>query len=238
MLTPQEVSEHSFNKASFGGYHMAMVDEFLDVLTDDYTALYQENATLKNKLKVLVEKVEEYRSTEEAMRKTLVTAQRMADEMVEEATQKQKKITQEAEFEAKKTMDALAFQIRQEEDKLTAIQNSAQNYVASLKALCQKELDYIDQATAQLGLRQEPVAQVAPVATPVMEDAIPIEEEIRANLYQVLQEEREKEARAKAVAVQELEDESQEDYETAKEEVPVRRSQFDNLQFGKDFEIS
>ena len=44
MLTPQEVSTHSFAKASFGGYNMAMVDEFLDELTDDYTALYKENA--------------------------------------------------------------------------------------------------------------------------------------------------------------------------------------------------
>lgn len=63
MLTPQEVSTHSFAKASFGGYNMAMVDEFLDELTDDYTALYKENAALKAKLKVLVEKVEEYRAT-------------------------------------------------------------------------------------------------------------------------------------------------------------------------------
>ena len=61
MLTPQEVSTHSFAKASFGGYNMAMVDEFLDELTDDYTALYKENAALKAKLKVLVEKVEELR---------------------------------------------------------------------------------------------------------------------------------------------------------------------------------
>ena len=68
MLTPQEVSERAFPKASFGGYNMAQVDEFLDVLTEDYSALYSENAVLKSKMKVLVEKVEEYRSTEEAMR--------------------------------------------------------------------------------------------------------------------------------------------------------------------------
>ena len=59
MLTPQEVSTHSFAKASFGGYNMAMVDEFLDELTDDYPALYKENAALKAKLKVRVEKVED-----------------------------------------------------------------------------------------------------------------------------------------------------------------------------------
>ena len=66
MLTPQEVSERAFQKASFGGYNMAQVDEFLDILTGDYSALYNENAVLKNKMKVLVEKVEEYRNTEDA----------------------------------------------------------------------------------------------------------------------------------------------------------------------------
>ena len=58
MLTPQEVSERAFQKASFGGYNMGQVDEFLDVLTGDYSALYSENAVLKSKMKVLVEKVQ------------------------------------------------------------------------------------------------------------------------------------------------------------------------------------
>ena len=53
MLTPQEVSGKVFPKASFGGYAMSVVDEFLDTLTEDYTNLYTENATLKAKLKVL-----------------------------------------------------------------------------------------------------------------------------------------------------------------------------------------
>ena len=80
MFTPQEVSEKTFPKASGfnSGYNMAAVDEFLDALTEDYTALYKENAALKAKLKVLAEKVEEYRATEDAMRSTLLSAQRMA----------------------------------------------------------------------------------------------------------------------------------------------------------------
>ena len=80
MFTPQEVSEKTFPKASGfnNGYGMAAVDEFLDALTEDYTALYKDNAALKAKLKVLAEKVEEYRATEDAMRSTLLSAQRMA----------------------------------------------------------------------------------------------------------------------------------------------------------------
>lgn len=101
MLTPQEVSERAFPKASFGGYNMAQVDEFLDLLTADYTSLYNENAVLKSKMKVLVEKVEEYRATEDAMRKALMTAQRMADELVKEAEAKKAQILSDAEGEAK-----------------------------------------------------------------------------------------------------------------------------------------
>ena len=70
MLTPQEAESHVFPKASFGGYNMLQVDAFLDSLIEDYRTLYQENASLKSKMKVLVEKVEEYRATEDAMRMT------------------------------------------------------------------------------------------------------------------------------------------------------------------------
>ena len=107
MLTPQEVSGRAFTKAAFGGYNMAMVDEFLDELTDDYTSLYKENAALKAKLKVLVDKVEEYRATEDSMRAALLTAQRMANTMVEEAEEKKKALLAGAEDEARAKIGAL-----------------------------------------------------------------------------------------------------------------------------------
>ena len=119
-MTPQEVSEHAFAKASFGGYNMAMVDEFLDVLTEDYTALYKENAVLKSKMKVLVDKVEEYRSTEEAMRKALLTAQRMADEMVAEAEAKKNELLQNVEADAKTRRIQLQQELANEEARLSA----------------------------------------------------------------------------------------------------------------------
>ena len=103
MFTPQEVSEKTFPKASGfnNGYGMAAVDEFLDALTEDYTALYKDNAALKAKLKVLAEKVEEYRATEDAMRSTLLTAQKMADDMVKEAEATKASLIHQAEEEAR-----------------------------------------------------------------------------------------------------------------------------------------
>ena len=95
MMTPQEAEAHVFPKASFGGYNMLQVDTFLDSLIEDYRTLYQENVSLKNKMKVLVEKVEEYRATEDAMRSTLLSAQRMAAQMVEDARQAKEKVLEE-----------------------------------------------------------------------------------------------------------------------------------------------
>lgn len=143
MMTPQEVSEHAFSKASFGGYNMAMVDEFLDLLTEDYTTLYKENATLKAKMKVLVEKVEEYRSTEDAMRKALLTAQKMADDMLAEAEEKKSEILAQAGMEAKAKMAGIQQEVANEQARLDAAKSSSAAYIAKLKALYQHEMEYL-----------------------------------------------------------------------------------------------
>ena len=85
MLTPQQIDEIAFSKATFGGYKMEDVDEFLEPLTEDYVTLYKENALLKSKMRVLVGKLEEYRKNEAGMKDAIVNAQKTCDKMVREA---------------------------------------------------------------------------------------------------------------------------------------------------------
>ena len=88
MFTPQQIDQISFSRATFGGYDMQQVDEFLEPLTEDYVALYKENALLKSKMRVLVGKLEEYRKNEAAMKEAAANAQRAADKMIREAEEK------------------------------------------------------------------------------------------------------------------------------------------------------
>ena len=134
MLTPQEVSSHAFTKAVMGGYNMAMVDEFLDELTDDYTALYKENATLKAKMKVLVEKVEDYRATEDSMRATLLTAQKMADSIVREAEAKRDQILAQAESDAKDRVAQMQQELTAAEERLCQGQQELAKFIAAARA--------------------------------------------------------------------------------------------------------
>ena len=144
MLTPQEVSGRAFSKAAFGGYNMAMVDEFLDELTDDYTSLYKENAALKAKLKVLVDKVEEYRATEDSMRAALLTAQRMANTMVEEAEEKKKAVLAGAEDEARAKIGALQSDVELEQRRLNAATTA--EFLQKTRELAQAQLALIERA--------------------------------------------------------------------------------------------
>ena len=143
MMTPQEVGSRSFSKATLGGYNLAQVDEFLDVLTEDYSALYNENAILKGKLKVLSETVEEYRATDTAMRKALLAAQKMADDMVEEAKKKQAELVGEAEKAARERVDELKKSVAAEEYRLRQAQESTAAYVKKLRVLHDRELEFL-----------------------------------------------------------------------------------------------
>ena len=175
MLTPQEVSSHAFAKAVMGGYNMAAVDEFLDVLTDDYTKLYKENAALKSKLKVLVEKVEEYRATEDSMRATLLTAQRMADSIVKEAETKRDEMLAAAEIQRDRMLadaesSAKAKIIRYEQElsaaeaRMQKGQQDLSRFITEVRDLCLKELAVLD----LLPQAEVSVAAPAPVEEPAV----------------------------------------------------------------------
>lgn len=139
MITPQEMRDIQFDKAVFGGYDMDAVDEFITNVTNDYTALYKENAVLKNKLKVLAETIEEYRSVDEAMRKALVTAQNMANDMVEDAKKKANDMIENASSVAENKITVLADRIRQEEERLKDAKHETAAFVAEIQKLYQEQ---------------------------------------------------------------------------------------------------
>ena len=157
MLTPQEVSNRVFPKAVMGGYNMALVDEFLDELTNDYTALYKENATLKAKMKVLVDKVEEYRATEDSMRAALLTAQKMANTMVEEAEQKKNALLADAESAARTKIGTLQSEIETEQQRLEAAKAETAEFIEKLRGLYMQGLGFLDTV---------PELKVRPAAAP------------------------------------------------------------------------
>ena len=230
MLTPQEVSTHAFSKAMMGGYNMAMVDEFLDELTDDYTALYKENAALKAKMKVLVEKVEDYRATEDSMRATLLTAQKMADSIVREAEAKRDEMLAKAEEAARAKIGQLQAEIQADEERLRRGQQDLAKFIAASREICQQELQLLEQ------LPQLPVEAEASAPQERREEAVQeIEEKVLAAFgEQPVEEPDPEEAQPPAPELDYPEGDPFAQEPAAVDE-PTRRINLDDLKFGRNY---
>ena len=125
MLTPQDLEQVSFGRATFGGYDMESVDQFLEPLLEDFTTLHKENALLKSKMKVLVSKLEEYRDNEASVKEAVINAQKTCDVMIAEAEAKCTEMLSQANaavIESAKNADAMiaAEEARVEEAKKLA----------------------------------------------------------------------------------------------------------------------
>jgi len=170
MLTPQEITEKAFVKAVFGGYDMTGVDDFLEAIGADYAALYKENAILKSKLKVLVEKVEEYRSTEDAMRMALLNAQRMGEEITVEANKQKEDILRSADKEIRSKLAEVKQRIADEEFRLSVAAKETAKFIQLSQAVMHKHSEFLTKLeTARRAVRPDP----APVyQTPTQDEQV------------------------------------------------------------------
>ena len=228
MLTPQEVSSHAFTRAPFGGYNMTAVDEFLDELTDDYTALYKENAALKAKLKVLVEKVDDYRATEDSMRATLLTAQRMADSIVKEAEAKRDQLMAQAESDARQKIGAMQAEVTATQERLKAGQQDLRSFIASVREVCERELALLEQLPE---LPVETAESAAETAAPEETAA-----EIEQSVFAAMEAEDARAAQEEAPAEEPAPDYPEGNpFEEESVDEPTRRIDLKDLKFGRNY---
>ena len=88
MITAQDIREKTFERARLNGYSVDDVDSFLEEVAENISNSLKENAVLKSKMKVLVDKIEEYRSNEEAINSAVLSAQKLAVQIEAEAKEK------------------------------------------------------------------------------------------------------------------------------------------------------
>ena len=159
MFTPQQLSEIGFTKAVFGGYDMDSVHDVLDPLTEDYTTLYKENAVLKSKLRILVEKLEEYRQqgkqpapkaevtdaeAEDSAKEIIRSAEDKASVLIREAHERAKSILSEANAKAERTARLSAGELELEEDRLNQARQAAASFIQAIQANIDRHQELLD----------------------------------------------------------------------------------------------
>ena len=172
MITAQDIREKTFEKSRFGGYDMTSVDDFLEELADDITASQKENAVLKSKMKVLVDKIEEYRANEEALNMAVLSAQKLAVQIENDARSRAAAMIADAERQVKAQIGSIAEQTAAEEKRLAAAKEATAKFFLAARELCNKQLQNIDNISSGILPQQESASAAAPAPAVSVEDAV------------------------------------------------------------------
>jgi cell division initiation protein len=191
MITPQDIKEKTFEKALFGGYDMAAVDAFLEEISTDIALLQRENATLRGKMKVLVDKVEEYRGNEDALRMAVVSAQRLGNIIEREAKEKAETMVSDATAEAERITKDAQLEVEMEKARLDEAKQASAQFVENMELLCNRQLSFLEKVGEMDFIKEhranrivevvpaEPQAVEAPVAVPYSAETSEIHETVK-----------------------------------------------------------
>jgi cell division initiation protein len=116
-ITPHDIRHQQFTVRMFRGFDPHQVDAFLDDVADDYETLLKESQVLKQQLAAREDRLRGVHDLERTLQDTLVTTQRLADEVKaaarresEElrtaARQESELVVREAELRGEKAVEA------------------------------------------------------------------------------------------------------------------------------------
>ena len=165
MLTPEQLESISFGKKFGGGYNTEEVDGFHDQLFADYITIYNENTSLRSKMRVLVAKLEEYRSAELSMQEAMINTQKNCDAQLAETQKKCDTMIRDAEAAAIEADKKIAA----EEDRVEQARLCAARQIAELKSQLENCLQLLSEI-------QDNHRPAGPIEAPA-EEAVPAPQE-------------------------------------------------------------
>jgi cell division initiation protein len=161
-LTPVEIRHLELHRSWLRGYRKGTVDGLLSEIADSFEEVWRERADLADRLDELETEAAKHRELEALLRATLVSAERAAHDMKEQARRESDLIVQEAHAEGRRLMREMAAEKqRLEED------------VRRIRAMLRSALEIVEQRPATPEQKaDEPAAPQAQQAEAVSEPGI------------------------------------------------------------------
>ena len=160
MLTPMDIHAKEFGR-SFRGFDEAQVNDFLNEVMQDYTAVLDENERLRVELSHERKTIEDFRRMEQSMRESIALAQktaedvttqakRSADLMIETAAKEAQNLRREGALQAKAQLDDEADKVRAVVAEYERLVREKHQFLRRMKGNVQEELALINDAIATM----------------------------------------------------------------------------------------
>ena len=148
MLTIEEIKNIKVRKSNIGGYKAEDVDIFIDKVEESFRKLEDEREDLQEKLKILADKVCEYRETEESIKTTLLNAQKTADASLKEAKLEADKIIKQANDKYKEIVEKAERDILDQKTQLATIKQNIRDFRNNILNMYKEHIKQVNLFTA------------------------------------------------------------------------------------------
>lgn len=142
-ITPIDVSGHAF-AVKMRGYDQEEVRSFLNLVSSEFEAVIVESNNLKEKLAQVEASVSDLRERERILKETLLTAQRLADEIREEARKEAQIIVREAEVKGSQLLDQAARKAGELEGTIQALRVEREAFAQRIRSAVEQHLRLLD----------------------------------------------------------------------------------------------
>lgn len=153
-LTPVELEGREFSKVR-KGYNIEEVDKFFKAMAEEFEDLYRENRELKDTCKRIKEDLGRYKSLENTITETLVTAQKAGEDARNNAVKEAENIIKEAQLKAEDINAKVKADIVQQESELREVIKRHQIALTEMKLFLTTHLDMLDKNGPSLAISQE-----------------------------------------------------------------------------------
>lgn len=142
-ITPLDITQREFRRR-VRGWDPAEVKAFLEGVADEMELLVKEAAARDERIQRLEGQVAAYQEREEALRKTLYSAQRLTEQLKETARREAELIRKEAELQAEKLLEQAHRQVGELQAQITDLKRQKQLFEAKLRAALKIHLDLLE----------------------------------------------------------------------------------------------
>lgn len=154
-LTPLDIHHKEFRRA-IRGYNEEDVDVFLDEVAEEFERLFKENIEFKEQLEKTKEKIQQYEGIEDTLQKTLLTAQKSAEEVKAKAGKEAELIIKDAELKARETLQGVIKERERLQISFNELKRAEEDFRKKLRSLLESFLTMLNEIEGGMGAKKEP----------------------------------------------------------------------------------
>ena len=170
-LTPIDIQQQTFARA-WRGIDQREVGAFLELVSGQFEDVLKENRSQKEDLRLQERELSSFREREQALKETMVTAQRVTNDLREQAKKEAEIIISEAELKAEKIMHNAHSRMVKILEEINELKRQRTQFIEALRGIIQthhKLLDVVEEeGSTQIETTLTMFKKPAPPPPPVL----------------------------------------------------------------------